>query len=401
VSGPSQRGTAIKLAVFVVVTSVLGLSIVGTLLGKDVGVTDRYHAIFADVSGLHTGDPVRVAGVVVGKVTGEKLVDASHVEVTFTANRDQQLSTSTHAVVRYANLLGQRFLALTDGATPSTSSISSTSSALGTTSAPLPHGGTIPETQTAPALSLTVLFNGFRPLFQSLNPDQVNQLSAEIVALLQGEDGTIEDLLAQTAQLTTNLAQRDSLFKGIVDGLAKLLGTVASHDSQLQLAVTSLRSLTGGLAADSPNIGASLGAVDRLMSSVGDLLSGLGTHNLHGDAIDLNALADVIARNTTTLDSTIKAFGPTFATFDVVTQSGNWINAYPCSVVAATSGTPTATPAQISTLIGDYLGGGNAAITTVFELLGGLFPNSIGLPVPLKIPTGPIGNPSAGSAACR
>jgi phospholipid/cholesterol/gamma-HCH transport system substrate-binding protein len=389
VSGASQRGTAIKLAVFVVVTSVLGLSVVGTLLGKDVGVTDRYHAIFADVSGLHTGDPVRVAGVVVGKVTGEKLVDASHVDVTFTANRDQQLSTSTHAVVRYANLLGQRFLALTGGGAP------------GAPGAPLPHGATIPETQTAPALSLTVLFNGFRPLFQSLNPDQVNQLSAEIVALLQGEGGTVADLLAQTAQLTTNLAQRDTLFKGIVDGLAKLLGTVASHDSQLQLAVTSLRSLTGGLAADSPNIGASLSAVDRLMSSVGDLLSGLGTHNLHSDAIDLNALADVIARNTTALDSTIKAFPQTFATFDVVTQSGNWINAYPCTIAAAISGTPTATPAQIATLIADYLGGGNAAITTVFDLLGGLFPKSVGLPVPLKIPIGPIGNPTAGSAVCR
>jgi phospholipid/cholesterol/gamma-HCH transport system substrate-binding protein len=332
---------------------------------------------------------------VVGKVTGEKLVDARHVDVTFTANRDQQLSTSTHAVVRYANLLGQRFLALTGGAAPGPPG------AAGAPGSPLPHGATIPETQTAPALSLTVLFNGFRPLFQSLNPDQVNQLSAEIVALLQDEGGTIEDLLAQTAQLTTNLAQRDSLFKGIVDGLAKLLGTVASHDSQLQLAVTSLRSLTGGLALDSPNIGASLGAVDRLMSSVGDLLSGLGTHNLHSDAIDLNALADVIARNTTALDSTIKAFGPTFATFDVVTQSGNWINAYPCTIAAATSGTPTATPAQIATLIAAYLGGGNAAITTVFDLLGGLFPKSVGLPVPLKIPIGPIGNPTAGSAVCR
>jgi phospholipid/cholesterol/gamma-HCH transport system substrate-binding protein len=382
----SQRTTVIKLGVFVVITSLLGLTVYGTLRGKPVGTTDSYHAIFADVSGLHPGDPVRVSGVVVGSVSSEKLVDATHVRVTFAANRDQRLTSTTSAVVRYANLLGQRFLALVPG------------DAAGT---PLAPGATIPQEHTAPALSLTALFNGFRPLFQSLNPGQINQLSAEIVQILQGEGGTIEDLLAQTAQLTTNLADRDQVFTSIVDSLGTLLSTVSSHDTQLTSAITSLTSLTRTLAADSPGIGASITSVDKLMASVGGLLGGLQVHGLHTTAVDLNALADVLAKNSATLDATIKGFPQTFGTFDVATQSGSWLNAYPCAASVAVYGTPTATPAQIASLIADYLGGGKGVLSSVLNLIGGLFPKGLALPVPLKIPTGAVGNPNTHSAVCR
>jgi phospholipid/cholesterol/gamma-HCH transport system substrate-binding protein len=385
-SAAGQGSTAIKLVVFVVLTGLLGLTVFGTLRGRPVGTTDSYHAIFGDVSGLHSGDPVRVSGVVVGRVSGEQLVDATHVRVTFTANRDQRLTTTTSAVVRYANLLGQRFLALVPGDQPG---------------AVLRPGGTIPQSRTAPALSLTALFNGFRPLFQSLNPNQINELAAEIVQILQGEGGTIEDLLAQTAQLTTNLADRDQLFTQILDSLSTLLATVSAHDGQLSSAIGSLKTLTGTLSGDSPEIGASISAIDKLMNSVGGLLAGLRQHNLHADAIDLNALAAVLAKNSATLDSTIKGFPKAFTAFDVATQSGSWLNAYPCAVSVAVSGTPTATPAQIASLIAAYLGGGSSVLSSVLNLVGGLFPKGLALPVPLKIPAGAVGNPNTHSAVCR
>ena len=384
-SAAPRRSTAIKLGVFVVLTGLLGLTVYGTLRGKSVGATDSYHAVFADVSGLHSGDPVRVSGVTVGQVSSEKLIDATHVRVTFTANRDQQLTTTTSAVVRYANLLGQRFLALVPGDKPGTV---------------LKPGGTIPENHTAPALSLTALFNGFRPLFQSLQPDQVNQLAAEVVQILQGEGGTIEDLLAQTAQLTTNLANRDQVFTQIIDSLSTLLSTVSAHDNQLNDAIGSLRSLTGTLAADSPGISSSITAVDKLMGSVGNLLAGLNDHNIHGAAIDIDALAGVLAKNSGTLNATINAFPQAFTVLDTATQYGSWANAYPCAVTVRVTGTPTATVSQIAQIIAGYLGGGKAVTTTVLSLLGGLVPKGAALPVPLKIPAGRVGDPNAHSQVC-
>ena len=40
-----------------------------------------------------------------------------------------------------------------------------------------------------------MLFNGFQPLFEALSPDDVNQLSGEIIQVLQGEGGTVDSLL--------------------------------------------------------------------------------------------------------------------------------------------------------------------------------------------------------------
>ena len=54
----------------------------------------------------------------------------------------------------------------------------------------------IPTSQTFPAVDLTVLFAGFEPLVQGLQPDELNNLSLDIIKTLQGEGGALESLLA-------------------------------------------------------------------------------------------------------------------------------------------------------------------------------------------------------------
>ena len=53
-----------------------------------------------------------------------------------------------------------------------------------------------------------MLFNGFKPLFTALTPEDVNQFAFEIIQVLQGEGGTIEQPARHTASLTTTLADR-------------------------------------------------------------------------------------------------------------------------------------------------------------------------------------------------
>ena len=50
--------------------------------------------------------------------------------------------------------------------------------------------------RTRGPLNLTVLFNGFKPLFVALDAEQVNRLSYEIIQVLQGQGGTVRSLLA-------------------------------------------------------------------------------------------------------------------------------------------------------------------------------------------------------------
>ena len=97
----------------------------------------------------------------------------------------------------------------------------------------LPSGGTIPVSRTKPALNLTELFNGFQPLFQALTPTEVNQLSMNIVKVLQGEGGTVGSLMSNTASLTNALADRDELIGRVIDNLSAMLKTVRRVDRPL------------------------------------------------------------------------------------------------------------------------------------------------------------------------
>ena len=103
-----------------------------------------------------------------------------------------------------------------------------------------------------------MLFNGFQPLFQALNPQQVNELSMNIVQVLQGEGGTIEGLLAKTASLTNTLADRDQLIGQVITNLGQTLDTVDQHHQQLTRLVVELKGWMADLARDRKTIGSSL-----------------------------------------------------------------------------------------------------------------------------------------------
>ena len=387
------RSLIIKVSIFVLIGLTLGVVEYNTLTAPHVGATHTYHAMFGGtdgVSGLHSGNPVRVSGVPVGKVTGVTLEDATHARVTFTANHDQQLTSNTWAVVRYADLLGQRYLALTQsGDTPGS---------------PLGSGGTIPASRTEPALSLTALFNGFRPLFAALTPQQVNQLSGELIDVLQGQGSALGDLVQRTADLTSNLAARSDTFSQVIDSLDKLLGTVSQHDNQLATMVTSLHSLTSELHADGPGILASINGVDGLMGSVSGLLGSLENHNLPSDIADLNSVSGVLARNSATVDKLINGFVSAFGDFSRVMQNGSFGNVYLCNVHAKTFGQATVQGTGVVETTGSLLSG-ILQLQGGGSLLGGLglatpVLSAINAPVPLNIPNGHVGNSDAHTKVC-
>ena len=386
-----QRSIIIRLALFTVVALFCGALEVGTLTGPHVGTTHTYKAMFAaatseydGVSGLREGNPVRAAGVAVGKVTSIKLVDATHALVTFSANDDQQLTTTTNAVVRYANLLGQRYLALTQ---------------TGPGGTPLKHGATIPASRTAPALSLTALFNGFRPIFSLVSPQEVNQLSDDIIAVLQGQTERLDDLVSKTAELTANLSSRDQTFSAILDSLSTLLGTVAQHDDELAGAVTSLHSLTAQLQADGPALFNSLDSIDELTSSISGLLGGLEDHNLPGDLADLAAITSPVAKNTATLNNLVAGFVKAFGDFSRVSQNGNWVNIYPCNVNVTTFGTVQVTGKDAVTALSDALGGGLLPLLNQLGI-GVTSLASLALPLPITLPNGQVGSSDAHTKVC-
>ena len=198
----------VKLTVFVLVTTLLTSMLVVTIGNLSFGGTKEYRAEFVDATGVVTGDDVRIAGVKVGSVTEVEIVDRTRALVSFKVEEATPLSGATEAAIRYRNLVGQRYLSLTE--------------TIGDTGA-LDEGATIPVDRTSPALDLTVLFNGFKPLFQALSPEDLNKLSFEVIRVFQGEGGTLEGLLQSTASVTQTLADRDKVISDLIDNLNQVL----------------------------------------------------------------------------------------------------------------------------------------------------------------------------------
>ena len=177
----------VKLLVFIVVTTLATGVLVATIGNLSFSGKKTFKAEFSDATGVVKGDDVRIAGVKVGSVQDIEISNRTRAMVTFNVDDSTPVTEATNAAIRYRNLVGQRYIALAGR--------SGLDHELG-------EGDTIPVTKTSPALDLTVLFNGFKPLFQALSPADINQLSYEIVQVFQGEGGTLESLLANTASVT-------------------------------------------------------------------------------------------------------------------------------------------------------------------------------------------------------
>ncbi|MDO7867252.1 MCE family protein [Nocardioides jiangxiensis] len=253
------RTLAAKCAAFGI-SGVLLIGLLYNTMTAGAGEAPRhFSATFVDVSGLRVGDDVRVAGVAVGHVDRIE-VDGARARVAFSLTREQEITDTSGLVLRYQNLIGQRFLALVAGPKPGTA---------------LASGASIPVDRTSPGFDLTALLNGFRPLFQVLKPADINALSESIVQVLQGEGGTVSSLLRQTTELTNYLADRDKLFDRVAQNLTPLLVEVARTGPAMQQSVRQLASLTSGLARDRRTFGASIdglsvaiGKTDRMVSAI-------------------------------------------------------------------------------------------------------------------------------------
>lgn len=314
---------AVKLTIFVVITTLTTGVLAMTISNMRFRDTREYKAIFSDVTGLLENDDVRVAGVRVGQIEDIRLYDGDKAEVTFSLAKDgvfkPGLPSSTKAHIRYRNLMGQRYLALVDGP--------------GRANDFLRPGGTIPLTQTEPALDLTTLFNGFRPLFRALEPKDVNKLASQIIQVLQGEGGTINSLLAHVASLTNTLADRDRVIGRVIDNLNTVLGTIDQRHDQVNQLVTDLRGFVTGLAHDRKAIFDSVAAINDLTGTTQDLLAD-ARPAIRKDIAGLRKLTGTLNANGAEVDKALREAPGRLQKLVNISSYGSWFNMYICGLDA-------------------------------------------------------------------
>ncbi|MFC4001969.1 MCE family protein [Prauserella oleivorans] len=306
----------VKITVFAAVTVVLTGILAATIANANFGPTSGYVARFSDASGLHEGDDVRIAGVKVGQVNDIAVGEGNVAEVRFDVDGDRELPALVTATVKYRNIIGQRYLSLgTD--VPETGT--------------LEPGGTIPVERTQPALNLTVLFDGFQPLFRALEPQEINQLSYEIIQVLQGEGGTVRSLLDHTASVTSTLAQKDRVIGRVIDDLNHVLGTVNGRTPQLKQLLATTQQLVTGLAEQREPIGEAVSGLAELTNVTSGLLE-QARPPLRQDVAALGDLAGNLADSEELIDEVLTLMPTHLQKFTRVVSYGSWFNYFLCDL---------------------------------------------------------------------
>jgi phospholipid/cholesterol/gamma-HCH transport system substrate-binding protein len=256
-----NTGTLIRLGIVSTVLLLFTVMIIVVFGQLRFDRTTGYSAEFSNISGLRQGQFVRASGVEIGKVASMHLIDGGkRVRVDFNVDRSVPLYQSTTAQIRYLDLIGNRYLELKRGEGEGADRI-------------LPPGGFIPLARTSPALDLDALIGGFKPLFRALDPQKVNGIASALITVFQGQGGTINDILDNTAQLTTQIGERDQAIGEVVKNLNVVLDTTVRHRKEFDQTVNNLEVLITGLKEHADPLAAGTAHISNVSGTVADLLA--------------------------------------------------------------------------------------------------------------------------------
>ncbi|CPR13048.1 virulence factor Mce [Mycobacterium bohemicum DSM 44277] len=319
-------GTLVRLSIFASVLLAFTVMIIVVFGQLRFQRTYAYSAEFANASGLREGQFVRASGVEVGKVGSVKVIDGGkRALVEIRVDRSIPLYQSTTAQIRYLDLIGNRYLELKRGQGEGADRV-------------LPPGGLIPLARTSPALDLDALIGGFKPLFRALDPQKVNTIATALITVFQGQGGTINDILDQTAQLTSQLGERDQAIGEVVKNLNIVLDTTVRHRQQFDQTVNNLEVLVTGLKDHADPLAAGTAHISNAAGTVADLLAEdrplLHKTINYLDAIQQplidqqDQLQDYLKRVPTALNMIGRAIG----------SYGDFVNFYSCDITLKLNG---------------------------------------------------------------
>ncbi|MFD6451177.1 MULTISPECIES: MCE family protein [unclassified Nocardia] len=312
---------AVKFGSFtLVMVMVLGLLVL--VLGR-IRLDSRidYRAEFADVSGLAEGDVVRVAGVDVGRV-GAVDLRGRDVDVVFDIARDIRVTSDARLTVRYSNLLGDRYLELVNG---------------DHLDEPMQEGGTFPFAQTNPALDIDSLLGGLAPLTRSLEPEQIDRLTGELIRVLQGQGGTITGILQEIAILTSTLADRDALIGSVITNLGAVLGTVGNDSGALSRVIDHMQQLVSALAERGTPIADALVQVESASTTLADLLIA-DRQPIRDDIAQANRTATLLDDGSAQIEAVLTALPEAYQRLTRLGAYGSFFNFYLCAVTLKIDG---------------------------------------------------------------
>jgi virulence factor Mce-like protein len=283
-----------------------------------IGGGTVYRAQFSEAAGLKPDDPVRVAGVKVGKVEGLALEDGA-VTVEFRV-KDAFVGDRSEAAIKIETVLGAKYLALVPRG-----------------SSELDPERPIPVDRTASPYDVV---EAFADLSTTVEQIDTAQLASSFEVLSQTFADTPEEV-------------RTSL-----QGLARLSDTIASRDAQLGQLLTATRQVSQVLAdrngeftqliVDSNTLLTEVQERRELIDSIltstqrlSEQLSGLVEDNreaLTPALQQLSTVTDILSRNRAALAQTVNNLAPFVRVFANTLGNGRWFDSFVENLLPAVVG---------------------------------------------------------------
>lgn len=316
----SLLGPGVRLTAFCAV-GVLAAVVVGNTLDRTIaGSTRAYSAEFTDVEGLGPGSDVTLAGVRVGRVSDVTFAPqgdgTSWAVVDFEVESEFELTTDVTADVHYGDMIGVRYVALTlpeEG-----------------TGTALPDGGTIPVRQTSPPVDLTALVNGFEPLFEAIDPAQVNTLATAVVEAFQGQGSTLDSLLLHIASVSTDLVEHEQIFDSLAANLETLVAVADRRSTDVARLISGLAVVSDALAGDGDQLAVLVERGSTSVRATAALVSG-ATAPLGSAVTDLRAMTDAWIPRTGEFERVMSGLPELAGNINRIGDYGGWLNLYMCN----------------------------------------------------------------------
>ena len=341
----SWRRTMIKLlAVFVLPCSIITVYLyfsIGNVQSFKLGplnlLDNQYtlRAMFDDVSGVLPNDNVKVAGVVVGKVTKVKVVNGRAL-LTFKVRDGVHLPTDTSASIRWRNLLGQRYVYLYPGKA----------------STILRSGERV--TITRSVVDLGELFNRLGPIVKAIDPEQVNVFLDAIVGALDGNEAKLRTAIDNLAVLAGTLGARDQAIGRIVENLDTVTATIAARDREIRTILDNLVAIATAFNENTDVLDTAVTELKTFSDNFGGLLEN-NRAQIDRTLSNLAKIVDLVRTKLPSLDTTVMNLDDAARRLFTASRIGEFLNQ---DIYCGTIGVPPAS-VEVPCL---PLGGDSAAV---------------------------------------
>ncbi|WDV51278.1 MCE family protein [Streptomyces coeruleorubidus] len=281
-----------------------------------IGDGDTYSAAFAEAGGLKPGDEVRIAGVKVGKVE-EVDLDGDHVKVTFKIKGEPGFGTETGASIRVKTILGAKYLALHPKGRGR-----------------LEPGSEIPLKRTVPAYDVVQAFSDLTTTTEKVDTDQLAKALDTISTTFEDSPEEVRASIKGLSKISRTVASRDKALKELLDHANGVTGVLADRSGDF----TALVKDGDKLFKEISKRRAAIHKLLKTSAALGIQLSGLVQDNEKeiGPALKgLNRVVEMLERNQSNLDRSIKLLAPYVRVFTNTLGNGRWFDSYVQNLVAA------------------------------------------------------------------